>query len=296
MSGNKGKLIAFNYFGGKFTYADYLYQYFPQPIKDIQHFVDVFCGSMVVTLNKPFSKIDTANDINDSVVNFFKVLREKPNELITLLKLTPVSRSEYDRSWMGIGCEKDELEWARKFYVRVRQSYFGLGIQRNNKGWHMAKTQSCTSKGETVSKWINSIDKLPLVVDKLTNIQIENKDFRKLIPDMDFEGAFFYCDPPYPIESRSGKNDYLHDFEDEDHIDLAGLLNNITGRVMISGYDCPLMQELYKDWVQVKFPIKKNNMRSTISQECIWMNYDPKTVNRQTELFQQTTNHEIIPL
>lgn len=29
MSGNKDKLIAFNYFGGKFTWLEYLYKYFP---------------------------------------------------------------------------------------------------------------------------------------------------------------------------------------------------------------------------------------------------------------------------
>lgn len=51
---------------------------------------------------------------------------------------------------------------------------------------------------------------------------------------------------------------------------------------MISGYDCNLMNELYGDWHKVKFPIKRNNIRSnivngsgTIMQETIWMNYVP---------------------
>ena len=37
MSGNKDKLIAFNYFGGKFTWLEYLYKYFPD---NFTHLVD----------------------------------------------------------------------------------------------------------------------------------------------------------------------------------------------------------------------------------------------------------------
>ena len=44
---------------------------------------------------------------------------------------------------------------------------------------------------------------------------------------------------------------------------------------MISSYDCPLIQELYSDWYQVTFPSKKNNIRSSLVQECVWMNYTP---------------------
>lgn len=38
MSGNKDKLIAFNYFGGKFTWLEYLYKYFPDKFT---HLVDL---------------------------------------------------------------------------------------------------------------------------------------------------------------------------------------------------------------------------------------------------------------
>lgn len=41
MSGNSSKMIALNYFGGKFTIVDKLIEYFPSHI----HFVDCFCGT-----------------------------------------------------------------------------------------------------------------------------------------------------------------------------------------------------------------------------------------------------------
>lgn len=277
MSGNKNKIIAFNYFGGKYTWVEYLYKYFP----DHYHFIDVFGGSMAVTLNKVRSKIDTANDINSDVFNFFKVLRENPDELLHQLMLTPVSREEYNYCFYSQESKVTDVERARMFFVRARQSFYGLGAQRQNKGWHLAKTKTGAKYGETVSKWINSIDKLDVVLSRLSTIQLENKCFRDLIPAIDFEDAFFYLDPPYPEESRKSKNDYKFDFTNKDHEDLAEIANNAKGKIMLSSYDCELINDLYPPdkWRKIKFPVKKNNIRSGNVQECIWINYEHKERN-----------------
>jgi DNA adenine methylase len=279
MSGNKSKKIAFQYFGGKFHYLDLLYAYFPQHI----HFIEVFCGSASVSINKRPSEIDTINDINSDVVNFFRVLREKPQELIDSLWLTPVSREEYNHCFYNKENAKSDVEKARSFFVRARQSFYGLGAQNKNKGWFSCKTKSYSKLGETVSKWINAVDKLYEITYRLKQIQIEHQSFEKIIEKMDFEGAFFYCDPPYPLESRASKNDYKHEFTNDDHRQLAEILHSIKGKAMVSGYECGLMNELYADWYLVKFPIKKNNIRSTEVQECIWTNYPP-VKNRQLSL------------
>lgn len=268
MSGNTNKVIAFNYFGGKFTWLDYLYAEFPIEFK---HLVDLFGGSFCVSLNYQGKVIRTANEVNNDITNFFRVLRDRENELIRALELTPCSLAEYNRCWVK---SEDEIEQARRFYVRVRQSFFGLGAQRQNKGWHMAKTQVNCNGGETVSKWNNAIDKLPIVADTIRrNFQITPYDYKECIDKLDFLGAFFYCDPPYSKRSRSSYNDYKYEFTDADHHELANILNSIEGKAMVSGYDCSLMNTLYKDWRKVKLPIKKNNIRSSEVQEVIWMNY-----------------------
>jgi DNA adenine methylase len=279
MSGNSSRLIAFSYFGGKNAFLDNIYENFPE---QHYHFIDVFAVSFSVSLNKPFSKIDTVNDINSDIINFFRVLRDRPEELITLLRLTPVSRQEYDESWDIENCS--EIEWARRFYVRIRQSFRSMGSNHQNKGWNMAKTQSRCERGETAIKWINGVEKLWDIIDRLKNIQIENRDFRVLIPAIDFDGAFFYNDPPYPDEVRNSKNDYKYEFTIKDHEELAELLHSIKGKAMISGYDGKTMERLYGDWRKVKFPVKANNIRHGKVQECIWMNYEI-AVNHQAKLF-----------
>ena len=276
MSGNRNKIIAFNYFGGKFTWLEHLYKEFPS---EFNHLVDVFGGSFCVSLNYGGKVIKTANEINPDITNFFRVLRDNKKDLIRLLQLTPCSENEFNNCWEQ---SMDPVEQARRFYVRVRQSFFGLGAQRQNKGWHMAKTQVNCQGGETVSRWNNAIDKLDVVAHIIReNFQITNDTYGIVIDKIDFEKAFFYCDPPYSKRSRASYNDYKFEFTDEDHFDLSKKLHDINGLAMVSGYDCSLMNELYGDWRKVKFPVKKNNIRTGEVQECIWMNYE----NNKNELF-----------
>jgi DNA adenine methylase len=270
MSGDSKKLIAINYFGSKFTFADEIISYFPEH----DHFIDVFAGSFAVILNKEYSKIDTANDINGDVTNFFSVLRDYRDELIQSLQLTPVSRDEFKTAW-NILEDDDNIERARKFFIRARQSIYGLGSQHQNKGWIGVKSMSRTHHAYGVSKWLNSIEKLPEIAEKLSKIQIECQDFSKIIKVLDYKNAFFYCDPPYPHESRSGNNDYKHELSDDRHMELSELLYDIHGKAMISSYECNLMHDLYesKGWQKIKLKTKRNNIRNQAVQEVIYINY-----------------------
>lgn len=268
MSGNTSKKIAFNYFGGKFSWLDHLYDYFPS---EFIHLVDVFGGSFAVTLNYEGKVVKTANEINSNITNFFEVLRNHESDLLQLLELTPCSKEEYDRCWE---LAPDKIEAARRFYVRLRQSFFSLGASRKNKGWHMAKTQCNAKGGETVSKWNNALPKLHEVAIELRrNIQITNYDFLECIDRIDFDGAFFYLDPPYPYETRASKNDYAFEFSTEQHIALAKRVNSIKGLAMVSSYNSELYDKLYKGWTKIELPTKKNNIRSGEVQEVLWINY-----------------------
>lgn len=271
MSGNKNKIIAFNYFGGKFTWIEWLYAYFPN---DFSHLAEAFGGSMVVSLNYKGRCIRTANEINGDITNFFHVLRDHTEELLMKLEFSPCSEQNYSDCWPID--DEDKIERARKFYVRVRQSYYGLGAQRENKSWHMAKTKLNAQVGETVSKWNNALPKLVDVARIIrTNFQITNDDAFRCIQRLDSKKTFFYLDPPYIMETRGSHDDYKFEFDNECYRKLADLLYKIKGYAMISGYDCDLMNELFesKGWLKLEFPVKRNNIRSQQVRECIWINY-----------------------
>ena len=155
MSGNKDKLIAFNYFGGKFVWLEYLYDNFPP---HFTHLIDLFAGSLCVSLNYRGRVIRTANEINGEITNFFEILRDHEEELIRRLSLTPHSELEYLNSWGNTNSGK--IEQARRFYVRARQSFYGLGAQAQSKGWHMTNQHVNAQGRETNSRCNNGNAKL----------------------------------------------------------------------------------------------------------------------------------------
>ena len=92
------KLIAFGWYGGKFSHLDWLLPLLPKCL----HYCEPFAGSGAVLMNREPSPVETYNDIDGEVVNFFKVLRESKEELIEQIALTPFSREEF-----SLACKLD---------------------------------------------------------------------------------------------------------------------------------------------------------------------------------------------
>lgn len=92
------KLIAFGWYGGKYSHLDWLLPLLPA----CEHYCEPFAGSGAVLLNRPPSPIETYNDIDGEVCNFFRVLRDHKDRLVEVIGLTPFSREEF-----CIACEMD---------------------------------------------------------------------------------------------------------------------------------------------------------------------------------------------
>ena len=116
------KMIAFGWYGGKFSHLDFLLPLIPG---DAKHFCDVFGGSAAVLLNLQPYMVETYNDLDSELVNFFEALRNQGPKLIKAIGLTPFSREE-----LALACAPEQglskLERARRFYIRARQTRTGL--------------------------------------------------------------------------------------------------------------------------------------------------------------------------
>lgn len=269
------KLIAFYYFGGKFNHMDWVINKLPTT----KSFVEVFGGSGIIILNKPAVKIETYNDINSTVVNFFRVLRERPEELLEKIYLTPYAKDEYLYCYKNLN-EGDDLERARKFYVVVNQSFNG-SISRQT-GWKMSTVESRANISEALSRWLSKLPNLQAIIERLRHIQICNYDFRVIFEKFDSPDTLFYCDPPYMHETRCSNNEYEFEMSGPDHKELLNLAVNAKGKVAISGYDNDLYNNLLKDFWKCKGPVKKTTLFHSERQEILWTNYDPIEVNSQS--------------
>ena len=82
--------------------------------------MEPFFGSGAVLLSRHPAKCEVVNDIDGRIVNFFRVLRERPDELVEVLRLTPWARDEWQ------ACKEptdDPLEAARRWWVLTWQGF-----------------------------------------------------------------------------------------------------------------------------------------------------------------------------
>lgn len=267
------KLIAFGWYGGKFSHLDWLLPLLPE----CHHYCEPFSGSAAILLNRPPSPIETYNDLDGEVVNFFKVLRDNKDSLIEALALTPFSREEF-----AIACELDPdispIERARRFYVRARQVRTGLAQTATVGRWANCKNTSRAGMSGVVSRWLGGIDKLDAIADRLLRVQIENRPAIDVIQLYDSPTTLFYCDPPYIHETRGDSKAYGYEMTDDEHVQLANVLNNVQGKVAISNYDCDLMNDLFPapKWHKHIGPEKTIHSTKDTRQEVLWLNFNPE--------------------
>ena len=263
-----GKLIAFGWYGGKYSHLDWLLPLLPKTT----HYCEPFGGSAAVLINREPSPVETYNDIHGDLVNFFKVLRQNKNELIEAIGLTPFSRAEFELA-ISSDLEISDLERARRLYVLARQVRTGLAQKASSGRWAHCKLTSRAGMAGAVSRWLGAVEDLPLIAQRLLRVQIENGNAIDVIRRYDSKETLFYCDPPYPHDSRGDKNAYAHEMTDIQHRELAKVLKNVEGKVAISGYKSKLMDELYGDWQTIKGNEKMIHSVKTARQEVLWINY-----------------------
>lgn len=265
------KLIAFGYYGGKFSHLDWLLPLLPE----CYHYCEPFGGSCAVLINRKPSKIETYNDLEGEVVNFFRVLRDDKENLIEKILLTPFSREEFDLSCQ-LGVDLSNIERARRFYVKIRQVFGGIPNTCTTGRWASCVKTSRGNMSGAISRWIGGTEKLAIVAERLLRVQIENRPAIEVIKKYDSDGTFFYCDPPYIHRTRVDISSYSFEMSDIEHAELANVLNSVKGRVAFSNYDCEFLDELYPGTKWKKYYSNKKTSHFNKSQrvEVLWVNYD----------------------
>jgi DNA adenine methylase len=88
-------------------------------------YVEPFAGAAWVLFAKPPSDVEVLNDIDQELVNFFRVVRDKPDELIASFDWTLVSRAEFKRMAALDPLQLSDVQRAHRFYYLVMAGWGG---------------------------------------------------------------------------------------------------------------------------------------------------------------------------
>lgn len=258
--------------GGKRKEIKTFSKYYPSFIKEDSDykFIEPFFGGGAVywSLN---SKNNIINDIDKELINFLKVVKETPDEIIKMSKevsdkISEISKREKDKK-ITISEAKTErgliyYEWRNKDrkngldelsdidrafrFLLVNQLAFN-GMRRFN------------SKGEFNIPYGNYKSFNPSIknehIEKLKNTEIYCGSYKEVMLNNDTENTFIYIDPPYTREFK----EYSHEniFGKDQQIELFETFRGMkNASVMIIINKDEFTTELYKDFIKDEYDLK----------------------------------------
>lgn len=277
-------------YGGKWYLRDWLLSF--EPSFGVLY-CEVFGGSGTLLFARERLLREVFNDLDGDVANFFRVLRDRESflELERRIYATEYGRSVFEealRILNGRGW-RDEVEWAWAFYVVSHQSFNGAG-----RSWRSVRQMEGRRTLTILSSWYRKSEDLFWYSQRLRRVIIESLDFEECIRRYDDPTTFFYCDPPYVLDTRVADDVYKHEMSLADHERLVRLLLEVKGRVLLSGY----RHEVYRPLEEAGWHIaekeficwsgyRRDNARAR-RVETVWMNYDPISFERIASNYQSS--------
>ena len=224
-------------------------------------YVEPFAGMLGVLLQRPKSAFEIVNDLDGMVVNWWRCVRDEPDEMTRLLTMTPNSRDEFYRARDSVAAGGTGIRKALDFTICVMQ---GMAHAPSG-GWG----QHYQPRGALA--WRRGLDeRIAALADRMRDVAIENRPAEELIERLaTIQEAVVYVDPPYPTATHGM---YGADIVDRDR--LAEGLKAMVGRAAVSGYNDEwdhLGWERHERATVRVSPGKTGEKRV----EVLWTNYTP---------------------
>jgi DNA adenine methylase len=241
-------------------------------------YVEPFGGAASVLIRKPRSYAEIYNDLDDEVVDLFRILRDRDEaaKLRAELTLTPFSRTEFQRAYQ---VAKRPRERARRLIVRAFMGFGSNAHASQHKGHRSTGFRANSNRSGTtpVTDWANYPAALDALIDRFQGVVVENRPAMTVMATHDSPTTLHYVDPPYLPETRARGNRYdlawrmyRHELSRDDHAALLTFLHGLQGMVMLSGYPDSLYDDALSDWQRVEIAAMADGARPRI--EVLWLN------------------------
>jgi DNA adenine methylase len=193
------------------------------------------------------------SDINEDLINTYRVVKDKVEELITKLKdhereYRKSPKEYYYKLRSNVKPSLTDVEKAARFITLNRTCYNGL-YRVNTKG--LFNVPMGRYKNPVICDSNNLYDVSVALQDSNATIQVS--DYKKILLERATEDDFIYLDPPYsPVSDTAYFTRYTHTgFTNRDQEELADVFRILTDRkckVLLSNSDTHFVRNLYRDF------------------------------------------------
>jgi DNA adenine methylase len=237
-------------------------------------YLELFSGAAWVLFGKRPSDVEIINDIDQELITFFRVVKDRPEELLASFEWELVARAEFERLRDLDPTSLSDVQRAHRFYYLIMA---GWGGELN-----YPRFQTSITDGGGGNRLVGALRtlraRLEPVHQRLSSVLIECLDWRECLERYDRNGVLAYVDPPYP---DNGCN-YAHNMRDwAQHRELAERLHKTKCKWIYSSYDMPEIRAMFSDChiVEVKsasgMAEKRGGETRVANREVLITNFDP---------------------
>lgn len=258
--------------GGKKRILPQIKSFFPEKY---ENYYEVFLGGAAVFFSIENDNQKFVNDLNEEIINLYRVIKDNPYELMSQL-------DEYIKLY------------SKEFYYQLRNEKFDCEIKRASRILFLNKscfnglyrTRRDGSFNTPIGSPIKTFYEKENILgcsELLKKTEITNLDFEEVLSKTQ-KGDLVYCDPPYdPISSTSKFTTYNgKDFNKEDHKRLFNSCYQAYLRgafIILSHSSTEFIKDLYKDFPIHTLEIQRNisfkkETRGKVEELIIVMNID----------------------
>jgi len=201
--------------GGKSKLKDAIIKLIPKH----NIYVEAFVGGGAVFFGKEPSEKEVVNDLDADIFHIYSDMKSVGENMIN--KDFKPSREKFNR-----------LKNQKSFNSKTERLYRNLYLSRNSfkgdRNSYIGEKSEKEKEHANVGLRYKNTD----FKDRLKDVKITNKDWKRLINKYDSKDTFFYLDPPYSMASDNKDYEYNDVTIDE----LYDTLKNIKGKFLLS-YD-----------------------------------------------------------
>lgn len=236
-------------------------------------YVEPFGGAAGVLMQKPRAYSEVYNDLDEEMVNLFRVMQNAGlrRQLVELLAFTSYARAEFEQAWE---LADDPVERARRLIIRAQMGFGSAGATKGSTGFRIDSKREYETAQHV---WAQYPANLAAVGLRITGVLIENRPAIEILSGHDTPDTLFYVDPPYVHETRCRKGGagraYRHEMDEADHRELLEALQSVRGMVILSGYPHPLYDDVLHGWERRTTKARISAGRGTATRdEVLWLN------------------------
>lgn len=220
-------------------------QHFPEDYQSMRY-VEPFVGNGSVLLNKQKSIEEVVCDNDSNIINIWRCIRDENKNLRSKLIKLNYNEKTFDL-FKNKKVEKEYFKEGLLEFVLLKMSKFSNKNSFNK-----------LDRKKSYKFWKETSENIKNIEERIKDVYfLYNRPF-EVLQKFDSSSTFCFCSAP------SYEDDKKSELTTDEHIQLADILLDFRGKVVLYANNCSFYKRLFKNWKNIKLKTKK---------DCLWINF-----------------------